>query len=370
MVIGAGSSGVQIADELQRAGKQVYLAVGPHDRPPRSYRGRDFCWWLGVLGLWDAAPRLWEPNTSPSRSAVPMAAPPSTSENWRQRASSSSGAPTSATPESCGSVPTLKANVDAGDANYSACSMPPMPIERNGLDLPLEPAAREIGPDPECMTNPILELDPSQRGSQRSSGPSVSVMTTTGCRWTRSTTTANPVINAACRRSRASLPRAALAVATRIELYLGVWHDAKYLADQIAIQRSYAAYQAPAADSATGTRGVSPGEPGGLETGELVDRVNRQVGSESRGPKAPNGGASREASTVLTDTVPDTAPRRPAVRGRGSTSTRMQPDRRGVIGQCDGLLLGVERNYRRTGQRSRRSPPPSRQRDQSRPSAP
>ena len=50
LVVGAGSSGVQIADELQRAGKQVYLSVGPHDRPPRSYRNRDFCWWLGVLG--------------------------------------------------------------------------------------------------------------------------------------------------------------------------------------------------------------------------------------------------------------------------------------------------------------------------------
>ena len=54
LVVGAGSSGVQIADELSRAGKRVYLSVGPHDRPPRSYRGRDFVWWLGVLGKWDA----------------------------------------------------------------------------------------------------------------------------------------------------------------------------------------------------------------------------------------------------------------------------------------------------------------------------
>ena len=29
--------------------------MGPHDRPPRSYRGRDFVWWLGVLGKWDMA---------------------------------------------------------------------------------------------------------------------------------------------------------------------------------------------------------------------------------------------------------------------------------------------------------------------------
>src|SRR5688572_28627842 len=54
LVVGAGSSGVQIADEILRSGKRVYLSVGPHDRPPRSYRGRDFCWWLGVLGKWDA----------------------------------------------------------------------------------------------------------------------------------------------------------------------------------------------------------------------------------------------------------------------------------------------------------------------------
>ena len=44
LVVGAGSSGVQIADELLRAGKHIYLSVGPHDRPPRSYRGRDYVW--------------------------------------------------------------------------------------------------------------------------------------------------------------------------------------------------------------------------------------------------------------------------------------------------------------------------------------
>ena len=43
LVVGAGSSGVQIADELQRSGRQVYLSVGAHDRPPRAYRNRDFC---------------------------------------------------------------------------------------------------------------------------------------------------------------------------------------------------------------------------------------------------------------------------------------------------------------------------------------
>jgi putative flavoprotein involved in K+ transport len=53
LVVGAGSSGAQIADELQRAGRRVFLSVGPHERPPRGYRGRDLVWWVGVLGLWD-----------------------------------------------------------------------------------------------------------------------------------------------------------------------------------------------------------------------------------------------------------------------------------------------------------------------------
>ena len=54
LVVGSGSSGSQIADELLRAGRRVYLSVGPHNRPPIRYRGKDFVWWLGVLGEWDA----------------------------------------------------------------------------------------------------------------------------------------------------------------------------------------------------------------------------------------------------------------------------------------------------------------------------
>jgi len=54
LVVGAGSSGVQIAAELRQAGRPVYLSIGPHDRLPRRYRDRDNVWWLGVLGQWEA----------------------------------------------------------------------------------------------------------------------------------------------------------------------------------------------------------------------------------------------------------------------------------------------------------------------------
>ena len=53
LVIGVGSSGSQIVAELNAAGREVYFSIGPHDRPFRRYRGRDNCWWLGVLGIWN-----------------------------------------------------------------------------------------------------------------------------------------------------------------------------------------------------------------------------------------------------------------------------------------------------------------------------
>ena len=50
---GASASGVQIADELQRAGRDVTIAVGEHVRLPRSYRGCDIYWWLDRIGQLD-----------------------------------------------------------------------------------------------------------------------------------------------------------------------------------------------------------------------------------------------------------------------------------------------------------------------------
>jgi putative flavoprotein involved in K+ transport len=53
MVVGAAASGAQIADEIQRSGRPVTLAVGEHVRAPRTYRGRDIQWWMDVSGLND-----------------------------------------------------------------------------------------------------------------------------------------------------------------------------------------------------------------------------------------------------------------------------------------------------------------------------
>jgi putative flavoprotein involved in K+ transport len=53
LVVGASSSGTQIAHELQRSGRQVTLAVGEHIRAPRVYRGRDLEWWMDAAGVHD-----------------------------------------------------------------------------------------------------------------------------------------------------------------------------------------------------------------------------------------------------------------------------------------------------------------------------
>ena len=50
LVVGASASGVQIADELNRAGRDVVLAVGSHTRMPRRYRGVDIYWWMETTG--------------------------------------------------------------------------------------------------------------------------------------------------------------------------------------------------------------------------------------------------------------------------------------------------------------------------------
>ncbi len=254
LVVGAGSSGGQIADELLRAGRSVYLSVGPHDRPPRSYRGRDFVWWLGVLGKWDAAAP--GPGTEHVTISVSGAHGGHTVDF---RSYAARGMQLVGRTESCADglmrfAPDLRQNLEAGDANYlSVLDEADAYVERNGLDLSEEPEAREIGPDPDCVTNPIMQLDLAEAGV-------TSIIWATGFAldygWLQ--------VDAFDEDGK---PKHQRGVSAEPGIYFlglpwqsrrgssfiwGVWHDAKFIADQIAIQRSYLAYRSAAERQAGG----------------------------------------------------------------------------------------------------------------------
>jgi putative flavoprotein involved in K+ transport len=53
LIVGASATGIQIADEIQRSGRPVTIAVGEHVRVPRTYRDKDIQWWMDATGLLD-----------------------------------------------------------------------------------------------------------------------------------------------------------------------------------------------------------------------------------------------------------------------------------------------------------------------------
>lgn len=244
LVVGAGSSGVQIAEELHAAGRQVYLSVGPHDRPPRAYRGRDFCWWLGVLGKWEAAAQ--EPGKEHVTIAVSGANGGHTIDFRRLAARGLTlvGKTEAYKDGVITFAPDLAVNLANGDANYrSQLDEADAYIARNHLDLPEDPEARASVPDSPCVTDPILSLDLKAAGV-------TTIIWATGFAldysWMR--------IDAFDANGR---PKHQRGVSTEPGIYFlglpwqsrrgssfiwGVWHDAKYLADQIAIQRNYISY--------------------------------------------------------------------------------------------------------------------------------
>ncbi|WP_373874903.1 MULTISPECIES: flavin-containing monooxygenase [Pseudomonas] len=245
LVVGAGSSGVQIADELQRAGKQVYLSVGAHDRPPRAYRNRDFCWWLGVLGLWDAE------GVQPGKEHVTIAvsgARGGHTVDFRKLAHQGITLVGLTRAFDQGVVSfeaNLAENIARGDENYLALlDAADDYIARNGLDLPEEPEARHMLPDPQCLTQPILELDLAKAGVS-------SIIWATGYStdysWLK-VDAFKPDGKPQHQRGVSREPGIYFVglpwLSRRGSAFIwGVWHDARHIAEHIVKQRTYFDYR-------------------------------------------------------------------------------------------------------------------------------
>jgi len=247
LVVGAGASGSQIAEELQRAGKRVYLSVGEHYRPPRSYRGRDYCWWLGALGLWD------EVRIRPKKEHVAFAVSGyegGKTVDFRRLAHSGITLVGLTRSWKDGVVEFeegLAKNIADGDqAYFDVLREADAYIEQNGLPFPPEPQAWELLPDPDCIKDPILALDLEKAGI-------TTILWATGFQFDFSWMKVNAFddkglpfhkrgISAESGIYFLGLPN----LVNRASSFIyGVWHDAKYIADHIALQNAYMAYDKP-----------------------------------------------------------------------------------------------------------------------------
>lgn len=246
LVVGAGASGSQIAEELRQAGKTVYLSVGEHYRPPRSYRGRDYCWWLGALGLWD------EVKIRPKKAHVAFAV--SGYEGGKtvdfRRLAHSGITLVGLTKSFENGVITfeegLPENIAEGDrAYFDVLREADQYIEENGLAFPPEPEAWELLPDPDCIKNPILSLNLAEAGI-------TSILWATGFKfdfsWLKCKNAFNENGEPFHKRGISAeggiyflgLPN----LVNRASSFIyGVWHDAKYIADHIVLQNGYMTYE-------------------------------------------------------------------------------------------------------------------------------
>lgn len=247
LVVGAGASGSQIAEELRQAGKTVYLSVGEHYRPPRSYRGRDYCWWLGALGLWD------EVKIKPKKQHVAFAVSGyegGKTVDFRRLAHTGIGLVGLTKAYKDGVITFedgLAKNIGEGDlAYFDVLREADAYIEQNGLPFPPEPEAWEMLPDPDCLKQPIMSLDLDKAGI-------TTILWATGFAFDYSWLKVNAFddkgvpfhkrgISAESGIYFLGLPN----LVNRASSFIyGVWHDAKYIADHIVIQDGYMSYDKP-----------------------------------------------------------------------------------------------------------------------------
>ncbi|MEM9812248.1 MAG: NAD(P)/FAD-dependent oxidoreductase [Pseudomonadota bacterium] len=238
-VVGAGSSGAQIADELLRAGREVTLSIGPHERPPRRYRGRDYCWWLGVLGKWDLAAK--SPGTEHVTISVSGAHGGETVDfrRFAARGMTLVGMADRVEDSVLHIRPGLAETIAAGDRYYmDLLDEADAFAAAEGLSLPEDPEARRLLPMPECVAAPIDALD---------LGAFTSIVWATGYAFDFSWVELDLFAPDGRPRHHRGVTAApgfyflGLPWLSRrgSSFIWGVWHDARHLADQISIQRAY-----------------------------------------------------------------------------------------------------------------------------------
>ncbi len=159
LVVGSGASGAQIAEELLRAGRRVFLSVGRHRRLPRRYRGRDLTEWLAAMGL-DRTP---VEKRGPDRT-LPLITGAYGGHTIDFRDFAAQGAVLLGRLQAMSGgrlhfAADLADSLRSGDAAYQGfLDLVDGFVAREGLDVPPEPGARLLPRDPRCVLDPIREL--------------------------------------------------------------------------------------------------------------------------------------------------------------------------------------------------------------------
>ncbi len=160
LVIGAGASGAQIAEELMRAHRRVYFSVGKHKRAPRRYRGHDHVWWWVETGLVKMPPERRSPDPSPLVHTGAYGGHTIDFRDYARQGMTLLGRAETASKEGMTFAADLAENLAHGDAAYVAfLDLVDAHVKRTAMDVPDDPAARIIVPTPAAMHQPIRQLN-------------------------------------------------------------------------------------------------------------------------------------------------------------------------------------------------------------------
>lgn len=160
LVVGCGASGSQIADELMRAGRRVYLSVSRHRRLPRRYRGHTYRWWWGMMGTLETPVEKRAPDRSPYVVTGAYGGYTIDFRRFAARGLILLGRAEGVRDGVMSFAPDLATNLARGDAAYTAfLDAADACANSAGLDLPEEPGARVAEPDPPCVIEPIRYLN-------------------------------------------------------------------------------------------------------------------------------------------------------------------------------------------------------------------
>lgn len=159
LIVGSGASGSQIADELMRAGRRVYLSISRHHRLPQRYRGLNYRRWWRMVGTLEVPVERRPPDQAPLVLTGAYGGYTIDFRRFAARGLILLGRAEVIRDGALSFAPDLSTNLAQGDAAYVAFLDAADEYAKSaGLDLPQDTAARVAELDPSCVTEPVRQL--------------------------------------------------------------------------------------------------------------------------------------------------------------------------------------------------------------------